>query len=186
MNITPMNLTMFRSDKDQFFHSPDSPLRLDQRASFSGLRYFSENSALRFRLKLDENVPHDFVMMQTTAVGGAPPGAVASTGGQRRYVRAGKIFFAVGGKNVELSVFKDEHGYFLPFRDGTGDDATYPAGRYLEPEVGSDGLLEVDFNLSYNPYCAYNEQYSCPIPPKENLIPVRIEAGEKRFHPVRS
>lgn len=169
-----MDLTSFRSDKDQFFGSPDSPLRDNQRAGFTGLRYFPENSALRFRLKLDENVAHDFVMMQT------------STGSQGRYVRAGKVSFAVDGQTVELSVFKDDHGYFLPFRDATGDDTTYPAGRYLEPEIGSDGWLETDFNLAYNPYCAYNEQHSCPIPPKENWIPVRIEAGEKRFHPVRS
>ncbi|MBI2984185.1 MAG: DUF1684 domain-containing protein [Candidatus Kerfeldbacteria bacterium] len=165
-----MDLKTFRSEKDQFFRSPDSPLQPVQRSSFTGLLYFPENSKLRFRLKLKENVAHDFVMMQT------------STGSQRRYVRAGKIVFAVNGQATELSIFKDEHGYFLPFRDATGEMETYPAGRYLEPEVGPDGLLVVDFNQAYNPYCAYNEQYSCPVPPPENQIAARIEAGEKRFH----
>ncbi|MBI3956417.1 MAG: DUF1684 domain-containing protein [Candidatus Kerfeldbacteria bacterium] len=165
-----MDLKTLRSEKDQFFRSSDSPLRLDQRATFTGLRYFPQNPALRIRLPIDGNVAHDFVMMQT------------STGSQRRYVRSGKISFTVNGQLAELSIFKDDHGYFLPFRDATGETETYPAGRYLEPEVGSDGLFEVDFNQAYNPYCAYNEEYSCPIPPKENWIPVRIEAGEKRFH----
>jgi len=145
-------------------------LRPDQRHSFTGLLYFSDNPSLRLHAKLDEHVAHDVVMMQT------------STGSKQQYVRAGKISFAVGGQNVKLCVYKDAHGYFLPFRDATGEDETYGAGRYLEPEVGPNGLLEVDFNQAYNPYCAYNEQYSCPIPPKENLISVRIEAGEKRFH----
>jgi len=165
-----MDLKIIRAEKDQFFRSPESPLRLDQRASFTGLHYFPENPELRLRVKLNEDVTHDFVMMQT------------STGSQRRYVRAGKIGFAVNGQTTELSIFKDEHGFFLPFRDATGETETYPAGRYLEPEVGPDGLLVVDFNQAYNPYCACNEQYSCPIPPKENWIAARIEAGEKRFH----
>ncbi len=165
-----MDLKIFRSEKDQRFGSPDSPLRLDQRTSFTGLHYFPENSSLRFKALINENVAHDFVMMQT------------STGSQRRYIRAGKISVSVNGQATELSIFKDEHGFFLPFRDATGKAETYPAGRYLEPEIGSDGLLEVDFNKAYNPYCAYNEQYSCPIPPKENWVPVRIEGGEKRFH----
>lgn len=104
-----------------------------------------------------------------------------SRSGQRRYVRAGKILFAVQDQPAKPSVFKDEHGYFLPFRDATGEDETYPAGRYLEPATGADGLLEVDFNLAYNPYCAYNQHYSCPIPPRDNVLTVRIEAGEKRF-----
>lgn len=165
-----MDLQSFREQKDGFFREPDSPLTLGQRNSFRGLKYYPENSALRLRLPLNTDVPHDLVMMQT------------STGEQRQYVRAAKIAFMVNGAPAELSVFKDDHGHFLPFRDKTGDDETYPAGRYLEPEVGEDGLLNVDFNLAYNPYCAYNEQYSCPIPPKENWITSRIEAGEKRLH----
>ncbi len=165
-----MDITAFRKQKDDFFREPDSPLTPEQHLSFHGLKYFPDNPALRFRLKLDENVEHDFVMMQT------------STGTQRRYVRSGKVSFAVNGVSAGLSVFKDEHGYFLPFRDATGEDLTYPAGRYLEPEVGDDGLLDVNFNQAYNPYCAYNARFSCPIPPKENWISVRIEAGEKRFH----
>jgi hypothetical protein len=71
-------------------------------------------------------------------------------------------------------------GYFLPFMDATSGDETYGAGRYLEIEPLPGGKLLVDFNMAYNPYCAYNEYWSCPIPPKENRLSVPIEAGEKQ------
>lgn len=165
-----MDLTEFRHQKDEFFKSPDSPLTPEQRPTFSGLKYWPDNPALRLTLPLDEHVPHDFVMMQT------------STGGQRRYVRAGAIHFSVSGQEATLNVYKDDHGYFLPFRDATCNDLSYGAGRYLEPRETDNGQLLVDFNYCYNPYCAYNDHYSCPIPPRENWTDVRIEAGEQKFH----
>jgi uncharacterized protein (DUF1684 family) len=165
-----MDLNEFRRQKDEMFRRPDSPLSPDDQTSFQGLQYWPDNPALRLKVALDENVEHDFVMMQT------------STGGQRRYVRAGKIEFTAGGETATLFLYKDDNGYFLPFRDGTSADESYEAGRYLEPEMGDDKLLDVDFNKAYNPYCAYSEHFSCPLPPRENWIKARIEAGEKKFH----
>lgn len=165
-----MDLATFRKEKDAYFSSPESPLTDDQRPNFSGLKYFPENTALRLTLEIDPNVSKDFVMMQT------------STGSQRRYVRAGKIHFTVDGQPAELTLYKDDHGFFLPFRDSTGKSETYEAGRYLEPEENEAGKVIVDFNLAYNPYCAYNEHFSCPLPPIENWLKVPIQAGEKRFH----
>ncbi|MBI3115354.1 MAG: DUF1684 domain-containing protein [Candidatus Kerfeldbacteria bacterium] len=164
-----MDYATLRTEKDAFFKSPHSPLTPEQRTSFAGLPYYEPNEALRFAQALNTDVDR------------APLTLPTSTGDERQYRRAGTITFAITGQSVTLTVFEDEHGYFLPFRDGTAEDATYGAGRYLEPEQGSDGKLLVDFNLAYNPYCAYNEQYSCPIPPRENRIPVRIEAGERRY-----
>lgn len=165
-----MDLTEFRQHKDELFSSPDSPLTPDQRPLFTGLKYWPANPSLRLTLPLDTNVDHDLVTMDT------------STGGQRRYVRAGKISFVVAGQTAELFLYSDEHGLFLPFRDATCGQESYDAGRYLEPEQVKDGVVSVDFNLAYNPYCAFNEMYSCPIPPRENWTGVRIEAGEKKFH----
>lgn len=165
-----MTLADFRRAKDDFFRQPDSPLTPAQRTDFTGLHYFPENPALRFEADVNPDVPRDFVMMPT------------STGGQKRYVRAGKIEFLVAGQTAALTVYQDDHGYFLPFRDSTSEHETYGAGRYLEPVAGPGGKLRVDFNLAYNPYCAYNEQYSCPLPPRENWLRVPIEAGEKKFH----
>jgi hypothetical protein len=97
------------------------------------------------------------------------------------YERVGKIRFTVDGEPAELTVFRNEHGYFLPFADALAGQETYGAGRYLEPEVLPDGRLHVDFNYAYNPYCAYNELYSCPITPPENRLQVPIRAGEKIY-----
>ena len=75
----------------------------------------------------------------------------------------------------------DSGELFLPFADATSGVETYGAGRYLEPEALPDGRMSVDFNYAYNPYCAYNERWSCPITPAENRIDVPIRGGERIF-----
>ncbi len=92
--------------------------------------------------------------------------------------------FEVGGEPTQVTLFASEGSreLFLPFRDATSGTQTYGAGRYLEVEPASlDGTVEVDFNYAYNPYCAYNPQWSCPIPPGENWLAVPIGAGEQSF-----
>jgi uncharacterized protein len=90
----------------------------------------------------------------------------------------------VQGQEAVLQVYLPVEGgnYFIPFVDGTAPAETYGAGRYVEPEDLGDGRLHLDFNLAYNPYCAYNDFWSCPLPPALNRLKVRIEAGEKKFH----
>jgi uncharacterized protein (DUF1684 family) len=80
---------------------------------------------------------------------------------------------------VYRPVRKDSEYLFMPFYDKTSADITYGGGRYVEPEELTNGRLLIDFNLAYNPYCAYNATYRCPIPPRENSLDVRILAGEK-------
>ena len=164
-------LEQFRKDKDEFFKSDfQSPLSAEQKRDFGGLKYYPESPALQLELKLEKAASPQPVILQT------------STGEVREYLQAGQIRFSVGAQETVLQVYADDAGYFLPFVDATAPDETYGAGRYLEPyDLGSD-LLQVDFNLAYNPYCAYNERWSCPLPPKENRLKVRIEAGEKKFH----
>ncbi len=87
----------------------------------------------------------------------------------------------MNGQEAELTIFAGDHGYFLPFVDSLAGEETYGAGRYLEPERLSNGKFSVDFNLAYNPYCAYNERWSCPLPPAENRIQVPIRAGEMNY-----
>lgn len=160
----------FRLQKNDFMKSPDSPLTSADRMTFSGLKYFEENPGMVIVQRLDTNVPHDMITMET------------STGGKRQYKRAGKIVFTVDGVEATAFVYEDENGYFLPFRDATSNHESYAAGRYLEPEMNPDGSLHVDFNYAYNPYCAYSPHYSCPLPPIENWLKVPIRAGEKKFH----
>jgi len=164
-------LEQFRHDKDDFFKNDyQSPLGPEQKQGFSGLKYYPENPTLRLELKLEKSPAPAPVILQT------------STGEAREYLHAGQIRFDVGAQEAVLQVYTDDAGYFLPFVDATAPDETYGAGRYLEPDELGDDLLNVDFNLAYNPYCAYNERWSCPLPPRENRLKVRIEAGEKKFH----
>ena len=163
-------LEEFRAEKDDFFGShPQSPLTAEQKRTFSGLSYFPENESLRIEVKADLLNDPNPIHMQTT------------TGGVQVYVRHGRFKFTVDEQEAELTIYKGEHGYFLPFVDSLAGEETYPAGRYLEPdELPGDRFL-VDFNIAYNPHCAYNEMWSCPITPAENRIKVPVRAGEKIF-----
>ncbi|MDQ3044602.1 MAG: DUF1684 domain-containing protein [Chloroflexota bacterium] len=167
-------LTQFRQRRDHFFgHDEQSPLSDKTRASFTALDYYPENPDLTLTLPLETN---------ETDVG-EPINLATSDGAAKPFTRAGRITLPVEGKEVTLTVFRDvERGhYFLPFRDGTAGKTTYPVGRYLDVRARPDGQLIIDFNYAYNPYCAYSDGYSCPIPPQENVIGASIEAGERNF-----
>ena len=162
--------TLQRAEKDEFFEfHQHSPLTPEQKQNFDGLKYFSPDESLRFELMIEPFEEQDRITMQT------------STGDLREFVRYGKISFEVDGDEAALTLYANEHGFFLPFVDALAGKETYGAGRYLDPEVLEDGRVLLDFNLSYNPYCAYNDLYSCPIPPAENRLRVAIRAGEMNF-----
>ncbi|MBI5965589.1 MAG: DUF1684 domain-containing protein [Chloroflexi bacterium] len=164
-------LETFRAEKDEFFGShPQSPLTGEQKKNFHGLNYFPENDVLRLEVKVDEFPVKPRFEMQT------------STGDVQVYEKFGKFSFEVDGVNEELTIYQSQHGFFLPFVDSLAGSETYPAGRYLEPEPLPGGRFLVDFNIAYNPYCAYNEMWSCPITPAENRLKVAVRAGEKLFH----
>ena len=161
-------LTEFRKAKDEFFaHNQHSPLTSAQKKEFKGLSYFPENPALRLKVEVEQVLEQERVQMQT------------STGDVQTYKRYGHFAFTIDGKEAQLTIYVNEYGYFLPFVDSQAGEITYGAGRYLEPEELPDGKFSVDFNLAYNPYCVYNDMWSCPIPPAENRISVPIRAGEK-------
>jgi uncharacterized protein (DUF1684 family) len=170
-------LEHFRAQKDAFFKThPQSPLTAEQRAKFTGLRYFPENPQLRLVLPLEAFAEQDTVMMQT------------STGDERAYTRHGRLHFTVDGQDVALTVYADvvSGTFFLPFVDALRGRETYGAGRYLDLELLADGHFLVDFNGAYNPYCAYNDDWSCPLTPLENWLPVAICAGETLFDEAKS
>lgn len=156
----------YRKERDTFFaDSSQSPLG-PGRHDFSGLSYFDENPDLVFTLTVE---PDDAGAVQVGTTDGA----------ERTYHRAGLVRFQVRGEEAKLRLFSTGHpGLFLPFRDATSGKQTYGAGRYLDLEQNSDGTITIDFNYAYSPFCAYNEAYSCPLPPFENWLSVPIEAGE--------
>ena len=164
-------LENFRNHKDLFFEQdPHSPLSEEQKEGFQGLEYFPENEDLRLVVKVEPFDEQGEVQIQT------------STGDKGAYLRYGRIKFEVDGAPAQLTIYLGKDGNpFLPFRDQTSGDESYGAGRYLEPEALGEDKFLVDFNLAYNPFCAYSEHYSCPLPPLENWLKVPIRAGEKQF-----
>ena len=157
-----------RKEKDEFFaRHPLSPLTGEQKKTFTGLSYYEENPDLRLEIAVLPFDQQEEIEMQT------------STGDIQKYLRFGRIRFIVGGQPAELTIYTNEHGYFLPFVDAMAGVETYPAGRYLEPESLPGGKFLVDFNLAYNPYCAYNERWSCPLTPLENRLKIALRAGER-------
>jgi uncharacterized protein (DUF1684 family) len=163
-------LERMRVEKDEFFRSdPDSPLTEEQKAEFTGLHYFPENNDLRIEVTIKETTSEQVNID-------------ASKGAARSYQKVGRFQFTVDGKLAELTIYENEYGYFLPFVDSLAGSETYPAGRYIEPELQSPKHFMIDFNLAYNPYCAYNDRWSCPLTPAENRLSVPIRAGEKKFH----
>jgi uncharacterized protein (DUF1684 family) len=119
---------------------------------------------------------------------GGPDGVIT-------YRRAGQLRFRIGGQDCRLTVFSlvgYGGGLFLPFRDGTSGTETYGGGRYLfDTAKNTDGLaldiqagsaeIGIDFNFAYNPSCAYDARWACPLAPRENWLPVSIRAGEKVY-----
>jgi len=165
------SLQQFRADKDDFFaNHPQSPLTHAQRRTFKGLSYFAENPSLRLEVEIQVFSTQTTIELQTT--GGDP----------QVYQRYGRFKFTVDEQEAELTLYASSDGFFLPFVDSLAGSETYPAGRYVEVELLPDGKVLVDFNLAYNPYCAYNDQWSCPLTPAENRLKVPIRAGEKMFH----
>ncbi len=161
-------LLAMRHDKDQFFKlHPQSPLTPEQQEKFTGLNYYDPNPDLDLIVDVQPLDNKEYVTVDTT------------TGELRRYERYGRFSFTIDGKKAELTIYQSPHGYFLPFVDANVGTETYPAGRYLEPEQIDVNTFRVDFNLAYNPYCAYGDGWSCPITPVENHIDVAIRAGEK-------
>ena len=165
------DLQEVRKAKDLFFQEDhNSPLDHGQRHDFEGLKYYPENPDLRFIIEVIPFQEQEEVQIQN------------STGGFDQYLRLGRFKFIVEGEEAELTLFMSADGNpFLPFVDTTSPQETYGAGRYLEVEFLDNNRYLVDFNLAYNPWCAYSPFYSCPLPPDENRLTVPIRAGEKNF-----
>ncbi len=168
-------LAKFREGKDKHWkEDKESPLTEEQKASFKGLKYFPPNKDLSFELPLDTNIPDvgKEVVIKTTG------------GDEQVYKKAGKIGFKVEGKDIDTTVFEDpeveQFQYYLIFRDSTTGKETYENGRMMQVEKKGDKLV-VDFNYAYNPYSSYNDNWDCPITPKENVLNAQIKAGGKIF-----
>ena len=165
-----------RLAKDEVFKSEeDSPLPGSERSGFQGLSYYPINHELKFSAKLNRYSGPKHIRLGT------------NTGEIRSGLRYGYFDFEVENRACRLNVYKLEdaadHGasLFVPFRDATSGVETYGAGRYLDLIENTAGIYDLDFNRAYNPFCAYNDAFSCPLPPSENTLEVPILAGEKKY-----
>lgn len=158
-----------RMKDDYFRRSPDSPIPPEDRASFAGLHYFAVDPRYRFEVALERE-------------GGEHEEIQTSDGQVRHMPRAGTLRFEIDGTAVALAAYDQGDELFIPFRDATSGVETYGAGRYVEAHPLGADRYELDLNAAYNPYCAYNENWSCPLPPRANWLEVAVRAGEKTFH----
>ena len=112
-----------------------------------------------------------------------PVDLVTSTGSVDKYERVGHLEFTLKGQPLRLTAYvpagQPVTRLFVPFSDATSGEETYTTGRYLDLDRTGSGIYQIDFNLSYNPYCYFSTKYICPLPTNENRLPIRIEAGER-------
>jgi len=158
----------FRDEKDRFFKlAPQSPLPEHDQHDFSGLSYFEPTEDFVFSVDLEPVAPTD-IQISTT------------TGDERTYTRVATATVTIDDQDTTLALYSSGHeGLFLPFRDATSGSETYGAGRYIDVTPNGDGTAVIDFNYAYAPFCAYNDRYSCALPPQENWMSVAIRAGER-------
>lgn len=170
-------LKMERDQKDTYLAiHPQSPISPEDRDEFTGLDYYPPDQDYRFELELHEHAQKKRVPMTYTK------------GETKAFFRWGEFQFMIGCEEHVLQAYTsstDNPVFFVPFRDTTSGNETYGAGRYLDlkPErhQTDEGTWILDFNQAYNPWCAYNEDYTCPFVPPENWLDVPIPVGEKKY-----
>jgi uncharacterized protein (DUF1684 family) len=166
-----------RKDKDAFMKTGDGSPFKDSEEPFTSLKYFDPNPKFRIVADLEPVENRDVVVLQT------------SDSKEQRYVEYAWATFRLDGVACKLLILEvlDNGPFkgtlFLAFADQSSTIETYGAGRYLDvKKTPGASNITLDFNEAYNPYCAYSDSFSCPFPPKENILKVAILAGEKSYH----
>lgn len=163
----------------EYADAKTSPLMADDLKTFRALDFYPINGNFFVNAKFVKAVNEKPFEMKT------------STNRKPKYIKYGTVFFTIGGKALQLNVYQDvelsksdeyKDYLFLPFSDKTCGKESYIGGRYIDLKTPNGKTITIDFNQSYNPYCAYNHKYSCPIVPLENDLNIEIKAGVKTFH----
>lgn len=179
-HINEEGLNVYRENRNkEMKDSLTSPLTKEDREKFTELNFFELDDKYWVKAKFKKNIGKEFNM-------------ATSSGQVRKYRTYGTLTFKLDGKKFTLPVYQNmslitnpiyKNYLFLPFTDNTNGFETYETGRYIDLMIPKEKYIYIDFNMCYNPYCAYSEGYSCPIPPTKNYLNTRIEAGEKKFKP---
>ena len=167
-----------RKMNSEYKDATKSPLKAKDRKSFKGLDFFKFDSTFVVKATLKRTPDSKWFKMQTTT---------SRVSNERVY---GVLTFELHGQTFQLNVYqgqdlmkKEEYKdyLFLPFLDNTNGEESYGGGRYIDMKIPEGDAIEIDFNKAYNPYCAYNEKYSCPIVPRSNYLDLEVRAGVKAF-----
>jgi len=171
-----------RIKKDSSFLIADkSPLSAEQIEVFQGLEYFPINKEYLVEARLEFSKQGDVIQMRT------------STDRLPNYKIFAYVYFTFKGEEHRLTAYQNvdhlkdslyKDFLFLPFTDNNSTISTYGGGRYIDFEIPHGKTFLLDFNKSYNPYCAYNHRWSCVIPPRENALSIAINAGEKKYSDI--
>lgn len=169
--------SVFRAARDRLFREhPDSPIAPDRRSSWPGIPWFPHDPAWRVVAAVEPIDARDEFKVDL------------ADDGILRCARVGRARFAIGGNAAALALYWLEGyggGLWLPFLDSTSGSVTYGGGRYLYDSIKGADLgvaptsIVLDFNFAYNPSCAYDERWSCPLSPPENRLPFAVNAGER-------
>jgi len=167
----------YQIELNEHYSNPQkSPLKKEDLEKFTGLPFFEPNEKFFIKARFVRTPNEKPFEMPTT------------TERKPLYVKYGEIHFTFEEKECSLDVFQNvefsksplyKNSLFLPFTDYTSGVSSYGGGRYLDINIPEGDVIYLDFNKAYNPYCAYNYKYSCPIPPEQNDLPIEIKAGVK-------
>jgi len=166
------------SENEKFGNKETTILTPKDLRKFKELEFYNINLDFRVEARFVPTPNEEPFLMPTT------------TSRLPEYVKYGEAHFEIDGKKLKLNLYQNTtpsedpqylNHLFLPFTDYTSGDGSYGGGRFIDSYIPEGDTIVIDFNMAYNPYCAYNSGYSCPIPPKENDLLVRIEAGVKDF-----
>lgn len=168
-----------QTQQDKLRDPKDSPLDKKARRRFRGLNYYDIDLSYRVNVRFVKTENPVIFQMKTT------------TSRLPEYIKYGDVYFTLNGVDCRLEVYQSPDiakrpGYedylFIPFTDETNGKETYDVGRYLEFRIPTSEEIILDFNKCYNPYCSYSPNYSCPIPPEVNDLPMEVKSGEKKFN----
>lgn len=158
-----------RAEKDSFFKT-NSESPFTDKNGFKGLSYFPADLTYRVEARLEPFADKTQKMV-----------VQLSDGSEEVYEKYAHAVFSLGGDIHRLLIVKQKENYSILFKDATSGHGTYGGGRYIDlasaEMTGSQAII--DFNAAYNPYCAYNPNYACPLPPAENTLSIPVKAGER-------
>ncbi|WP_370090101.1 DUF1684 domain-containing protein [Ekhidna sp.] len=159
-------------ERHNFFRTSQASPFVQKKVEYKEVEFFEPDADYKVNAKLNR-----FTKRETLTLGN-------SDGTTTTYLKFANVSFKINGQQCSLLILKAlgfGNQYLLAFGDATSGEITYGGGRYLDVVIGKSDQVTLDFNKAYNPYCAYFDDFTCPLPPPDNLLEIAIEAGEKNY-----